>query len=303
MNKPQTIAQFFKQFPDDEACLRHLFEIRFGPDFACPACERQTKWFRIKAERAYSCQWCGHHLHPTVGTPFQQTRTPLQLWFYAIFLFTTTRNGVAAKELQRQLGVTYKTAWRMAKQIRTLLDEDGGPLQGIVEVDETFVGGKPRQRQPRRGPRPATDPTAKKPVVGMVERGGAVKAWVTDDVRAKTIRPLITEHIMPEATVFTDDAGQYGSGKAARGYQHRRINHSARVYVKGDLHTNTIEGFWSLLKNGIRGTYHAVGKDYLQSYVDEYAFRYNHRNDKRGMFAAFLSQIEKDGPSVAPASS
>lgn len=118
MSKPQTVCQFFKQFPDDEACLTHLFEARFGQGYECPKCERPSNWYRIKAERAYSCQWCGHHLHVTVGTPFEQTRTPLQLWFYAIFLFTTTRSGVAAKELQRQLGVTYKTAWRMADLIR-----------------------------------------------------------------------------------------------------------------------------------------------------------------------------------------
>lgn len=135
MSKPQTIREFFKQFPDDEACLSHLFEVRFGQGYACPSCERPSKWFRIKAERAYSCQWCGHHLHPTVGTTFEQTRTPLQLWFYAIFLFTTTRNGVAAKELQRQLGVTYKTAWRMAGLIREHMADVGGDslLGGVGE--------------------------------------------------------------------------------------------------------------------------------------------------------------------------
>jgi transposase-like protein len=144
--KPTMIAQFFRQFPDDETCLTHLFNIRFGQGFACPSCKRPSKWFRIKAERAYSCQWCGHHLHPTVGTPFEQTRTPLQLWFYAIYLFTTTRNGVAAKELERQLGVTYKTAWRMADLIRKHMAHVDGEVQidGFmkkVEIDETFVGG------------------------------------------------------------------------------------------------------------------------------------------------------------------
>lgn len=127
-----TTRQFFQQFPDDEICLSHLFNVRFGQGFACPSCERPSKWFRIKAERAYSCQWCGHHLHPTVGTPFEQTRTPLQLWFYAIHLFTTTRHGVSAKELERQLGVTYKTAWRMGHLIR----------QHVTDVDEALIGGK-----------------------------------------------------------------------------------------------------------------------------------------------------------------
>lgn len=124
--KSQNIAQFFKQFPTDEACLNHLFNVRFSQGHECPSCERPSNWYRIKAERAYSCQWCGYHFHPTVGTPFEQTRTPLQLWFYAIYLFTTTRNGVAAKELERQLGVTYKTAWRMAGLIREHMAPVGG---------------------------------------------------------------------------------------------------------------------------------------------------------------------------------
>lgn len=144
MSKPLTVRQFFTRFPDDETCLARLFDVRFGQGFACLSCERPSKWFRIKAERAYSCQWCGHHLHPTVGTPFEQTRAPLQLWFYAIYMFTTTRNGVAAKELQRQLGVTYKTAWRMAGLIREHMAEvDGDLLLGgmgqIVEIDETLI--------------------------------------------------------------------------------------------------------------------------------------------------------------------
>jgi transposase-like protein len=126
MTKPLTTAAFFRLFPDDETCLQHLFTVRFGQGYTCPSCERPSNWYRIKAERAYSCQWCGHHLHPTVGTPFAKTRTPLQLWFYAIHLFTTTRHGVSGKELQRQLGVTYKTAWRMAALIREhMADVDG----------------------------------------------------------------------------------------------------------------------------------------------------------------------------------
>ena len=116
--KPVTTAQFFRLFPDDETCLTHLFNVRFGQGFECPKCERASKWFRIKAERAYSCQWCGHHLYPCVGTPFEASRTPLVSWFFAICLFTTSRHGVAAKELERQLGVTYKTAWRMVHEIR-----------------------------------------------------------------------------------------------------------------------------------------------------------------------------------------
>jgi transposase-like protein len=139
-----TIREFLGRFSTDEICLQHLFETRFGQDHPCPKCERKTKWFRIQAERAYSCQFCGHHLHPTVGTPFEDSRTPLQLWFYAIYLFTTSRHGVPAKELEQQLGVTYKTAWRMAGLIREHMEMVDGefPLFGDIEIDETYIGGR-----------------------------------------------------------------------------------------------------------------------------------------------------------------
>lgn len=181
--KPQTIAQFFRQFPDDETCLEHLFNIRFGQGYECPLCERASNWYRIKAERAYSCQWCGHHLHPTVGTPFQQTRTPLQLWFYAIYLFTTTRNGVAAKELERQLGVTYKTAWRMASLIREHMADvdDDAPLGGFtkqVEIDETMVGGY------KAG-----------------DHGGKIMTEIVPDSRINTLVPIIKTNVKTHSIV------------------------------------------------------------------------------------------------------
>ena len=205
--KPLTTAQFFKQFPTDEACLEHLFAVRFGQRFACPSCERQSKWFRIKAERAYSCQWCGHHLHPTVGTPFEQTRTSLQSWFYAVHLFTTTRHGVSGKELQRQLGVTYKTAWRMAKLIREhMADVDGEePIGGpgtAVEVDETLVGGVKKGKHMRGS-------AGKTVVVGMMERGGSIITKVVPNQRAVTLKPLVLANVLPGGQLHTDELNSY----------------------------------------------------------------------------------------------
>src|SRR6056297_1821877 len=142
--KQTNVRQFFQQFPTDDACLEHLFNVRFGQGHVCPKCERAAKWYRLQSEQAYSCQWCGHHIHPMVGTIFEKSRTPLQLWFYAIYLFVTTRHGVSGKELQRQLGVTYKTAWRMGHKIREQMDkgEVKQLLTGHVEIDEAYVGGK-----------------------------------------------------------------------------------------------------------------------------------------------------------------
>jgi len=231
MKKPLTTAQFFRKFPDDETCLNHLFEVRFGQGFTCPSCERPSNWYRIKAERAYSCQWCGHHLHPTVGTPFQQTRTPLQLWFYAIHLFTTTRHDVSAKELQRQLGVTYKTAWRMAKLIREhMADVDGdAPIGGVgtnVEIDETLMGGVKRGKHNRGS-------TAKTVVVGALERGGDIVAQVVPNQRRATLAPFVTTNVQIGGNVHTDELRSYAS-LADAGYCYARVNHGAMEYAYYD---------------------------------------------------------------------
>jgi len=232
MTKPQTIAQFFRRFPDDETCLNHLFEVRFGQGFECPKCQKASKWFRIKAERAYSCQWCGHHLHPTVGTPFEKTRTPLQLWFYAIYLFTTTRNGVAAKELERQLGVTYKTAWRMADKIREhMADVDGErPIGGIgkeVEIDETLVGGKVR------GGKPGRHMENKTVVLGMVERGGQVAKALDQGIGVQVcggmIAPADPDRFHPGSATHVDVIGgiadHHRSVRADAGFRQCRMDH------------------------------------------------------------------------------
>ncbi len=287
-NKPQTIAAFFRQFPDDEACLQHLFEIRFGQDFSCPRCNRPSKWFRIKAERAYSCQWCGHHLHPTVGTPFAKTRTPLQLWFYAIFLFTTTRNGVAAKELQRQLGVTYKTAWRMADEIRKHMAQVDGDLQiggpgKIVEADETFIGGEARGAG-------SGFKGNKTVVLGMIERGGDVVTQVVQSRKEKHIIPHIEKHVAPGTEVHTDEFLVYGA-LPFKGYDHKRINHSAGQYVNGNVTVNTIEGFWAQLKRTISGTHIHVSGKHLWKYAKEAEFRFNRRERPEVMLGELLSKF------------
>ncbi len=294
--KRYTIRDFNRDFPDDDACLDYILADLYpewsGGRIRCRVCGQRAKHHRMSRRRAYACQECGTHVYPLAGTIFEKSSTPLDSWFYAIFLMAQTRCGISAKQLERELGVTYKTAWRMFRQVRALFDEAGGPLKGTVEVDETFVGGRPRFGQPRRGPRSRSDPTAKKPVVGMVERGGNVRAWVTSDVTTRTIRPLVEGHVLPASMVFTDDAGQYGLVHRS-GYQHQRVNHSAKVYVDGDVHTNTIEGFWSLLKNGIRGAHHSVGAGHLQSYVNEYTFRYNHRDDAQPMFKTMTDRVRE----------
>ncbi len=286
--KPQTIAQFFKQFPDDETCLQHLFDVRFGQGFECPSCERPSKWFRIKAERAYSCQWCGHHLHPTVGTPFEQTRTPLQMWFYAIFLFTTTRNGVAAKELERQLGVTYKTAWRMASLIREHMAKVDGddPVGGFtkqVEIDETFVGGVQEGAQGGSG---------KTVVFGMMQRNGEIVTKVVPNRRRATLIPIIKEHVKRHTIVHTDEHTPYIT-LGREGYFHHMTNHGAQQYVSPTgSSVNGIEGFWSQLKRTIHGTHIHVSPKHLWKYAKEAEYRFNRRNCEALMLSELLGTFE-----------
>ena len=222
------------------------------------------------------------------GTIYEDSRTPLKLWFYGIFLMAQTRCGISAKQLERELGVTYKTAWRMFRQIRTLLNEPMEPLSGTVEIDETYVGGK---RKDGRTGRPGPD-SSMRPVMGMVERRGRVVARAIPDTKGKTLIPLVHQHVMPQSIVYTDEWKPYRAlGKS--GYFHDRIHHSQKVYVRGDVHTNTIEGFWSLVKRGIGGVYHVVSAKYLQSYLNEYTFRYNHREDEKPMFVTMLGLVSR----------
>ncbi len=285
---PYTLKDFQKQFPDDATCLEWLRNRLYPDGIFCDACQAITKHHRVKSRPSYSCDHCGHHVHPTAGTIFHKSPTPLTTWFYAVYLMASTRCGISAKQIQRETGVTYKTAWRMFKQIRSMLtDESSGPIGGFgrkVEMDETYYGSRSEGKRGRG--------TNKTPVVGMVQRKGQVRAFVAADVKADTLRGLIKEHVLPRTMVFTDDFKSY-NGLDARGYTHQRINHSERVYVNGDVHTNTIEGFWSLIKRGIGGVYHNVGRHYLQTYLNEYSFRYNRRFDVQPMFTSFLHQIEK----------
>lgn len=279
-----TINTFDRMFPDDAACLEWLKTYLYPDGIFCETCERVTKHHRVVSRPSYSCDHCGHHVHPMAGTIYEKSTTPLRLWFYATYLMASTRSGISAKHLQRELGVTYKTAWRMFKQIRSMLTEDT-KLSGTVEADETYIGGR---RTGKRG-RGAEN---KSIVAGAVERKGRVVARKVPDVTARTLVPFVTTRVLGRSMIYTDELASYNR-LGASGYQHRRIRHGARVYVSGDVHTNTIEGFWSLIKNGLRGVYHSVSAKYLQSYLDEYSFRYNHRKDEQPMFLTVLAQVRK----------
>jgi transposase-like protein len=267
-----TIQQFNEMYPTEDACLETIKERRFPGGFAhCEKCGVERKHHRVTGRTAYACDRCGNHIFPLAGTIFEKTTTKLRLWFYAMYLMSSTRCGISAKQIQRETGVTYKTAWRMFKQIRILLSEDARLEGSSIEIDETGVG--PTTKRLGKAPKPKTT------VFGMVERKGRVKAVVASDRKKDTLLPIIKEYVLPKSTIFSDEWPSYDDlGRHKNEYTHRRINHSAGVYVMGDVHTNTIEGFWSLVKGGLRGVYHQVSQKYLQSYLDEYSFRYNRRD-------------------------
>ena len=287
--KGPNIREFQKRFPTEDSCLEHLMRTRFGERLTCFKCQKQATYYRVKKRRSFECEHCGYQVYPTADTPFESTRTPLRDWFYVMYLFCASRNGVAAKEVQRQLGVTYKTAWRMCNLIRKYMgyvDGDapiGGPGK-TVETDETFVGG--RTYHGRAEPH-------KTIVLGMVERGGDVLTRTVQTRSHYDVLPHMTKFIKRGSKVYTDDWRGYLALTERFGFEHDLVNHSAHEYVRGDTHTNTIEAFWSNVKRGIKGTYVSVSRKHLQSYLREFEYRHNLRHQPYLMFDCLLQAFPK----------
>ena len=282
-----TLKEFKAEYPDDSACLDAIMKQQYGgTQFTCPGCGVESAKFHMMGKRrAYACQECGHHIYPCVGTIFEKSRTPLSYWFYAMYLMTSTRHGVPAKELERQLGVTYKCAWRMAHELRKLMaaaDQIEGPLSGHVEIDETYIGGRgigkgwDRRRE------------NKTIVMGIVERGGRIVAAPIPEVKHRTVVPIIERNVAPGTIISTDENRVYSILQVSP-YKHGKVNHSVKEWVRGIHHTNSLEGHWSLLKRGIKGTHTHVSPKHLWKYISEFSFRRNYRKDHRAMFDRLVS--------------
>lgn len=266
-------------------------DVRFGSRHVCGKCGKDSTFHRIKGRPAYACASCGHHVHPLAGTIFQDTRTPLQSWFYAIYLFVTTRHGVSGKELQRTLGVTYKTAWRIGQQIRILMGKTDGfaMLQGHVEADEAYVGG---HRPGKRG-RGAEGKTI---VFGLKERGGRLVAESIPNVKKSTLRGEVLRKIEPGSIVSTDELMSYGL-LTGDGYKHGTVKHGAKEWSYYDYrhgathHTNSVESFWNLFKHSVRSTHVHVSRKYMDRYLGEFTFRSNHRQMENAMFDLLIAAV------------
>jgi transposase len=268
-----TFKDMQRDFPSDDVCLHYIFTHKFGEQKQC---------YKVRGRKCYAHSMTGHQIHPLKGTIFEKSSTPLTTWFYAIYLFSASKNGVSAKELQRHLGVTYKTAWRIAKKIRELMDEGDLTLAGTVEVDETYIGGREAKMMGGKG---------KEAVIGMVERQGRVKATHVENRQTHIVLNQVKKNVAKGTRLMTDEFKVYKKTPLL-GYQHASVKHGKKHYArKGDVHTNTIEGFWSQLKRSLDGTYHVVSPAYLQSYVDEFSFRYNRRTSALPMFFHLLNQV------------
>lgn len=285
MKEKFTIKDFNRMYPDDNSCLDEIFKNRYEHLKVCPSCKRETNFYKVKGRKSYACQYCGYHISPLANTIFHKSSTSLKNWFYSIYLFSNSKNGVSAKELERHLGVTYKCAWRIAKQIRLLFRQNKKLLSNIVEIDETYIGGKHRGKRGRGSEN-------KTSVVGLAQRKGQLKAKVTKNTRSSTIKSIVKDNVEVGIDIITDEYNSYNFVRKS-GFKHFTVNHGSKNWINGIAHVNTIEGFWSQLKRSINGTYHCVSPKYLQLYVDEFVYRYNYRLSSFPLFLNLVLSVGK----------
>ncbi len=294
------IIQIYKNFPTQEDCLKHLEKTRWGDKPICPYCDGDKAYTHVeKSKTRWQCATCKKSFSVTVGTIFHHTHVDLQKWFLLITLMLNAKKGLSSYQAARDIELRRPTVWSMMHRIRKAMKDDGRLLMGIVEMDETYVGGKPVKSNNRDddvdGGNTSTRGrgTRKIPVVGMVERGGKVKAKSTSkhELRGVDLQALVRQGVdVANAILLTDEYTGYNGMN--RLLPHKRINHS-RCFVDGLIHTNTIESFWAIVKRGIVGQYHKVSAKYLDRYLDEFCFRYNGRFNETAMFQATLTNMLK----------
>ena len=283
-----SVIELIQSFPDEQTCIDHLEEIRWNGNVVSPF-DSTSKVYDCKGNK-YKCKNTGKYFNVKTNTIFDNTKMPLQKWFLAIWLVTSHKKGISSLQLGRDLKITQKSAWFMLQRIRQCFGiNDDEQLDNEVEADETFVGGKNKNRHANKKVKGTSDD--KSPVLGMVERNGNLRAKKVDNTTYETLSKEIIKNVKEGAKLYTDDYLSYR--KMRRVYDHSVVKHHRHEYVKGRVHTNTIEGFWSILKRGIYGIYHFTSKKHLQIYVDEFVFRYNTRNGSENeRFNLLLSNLE-----------
>lgn len=276
-----TIRDLKKQFPNEQVALDFIFDTLHSRECSCGGA-----YNRINGRKQYQCSKCRYQIAPTAGTIFHKSETPLTDWFFALFIFSNAKSGISAKELERQLGVTYKCAWRMLSKIREALAQDKDKLDGTVEMDIAYMGGRFRSGKENKRQKEAI--ASKSVVIGAVARGGEVRLKVAPDASAVTLKAFIEQNIAPTARLFTDNASTYKYASPLN--ERESVNHK-REYVRGDIHINGIETLWAHIKRSIKGTQKSISKSELQSYLDAFAFHYNNRHSDTDRFGVLLYTV------------
>ncbi len=278
-----SIRDLKAQFPTDEACLAFIFDTLHTRKCSCGG-----EYKQINGRKQFQCGKCRFQIAPASGTIFHKSDTPLSLWFHAIFIFSNAKSGISAKELERQLGVTYKCAWRILSLIRKALKQDNGKLRGDVEIDTGYFGGKGYGGKYNKYQK---ENIAKKSIVTIaVERGGKARAEIMPDTTANSIQSFIERNIESKATsILSDNAKVYW--RSDKTHDRYSVEHSKGEYVREDIHINTVETFFAHLKRSIKGTFKVISKQHLQSYLDAFVFHYNNRHNDRTRFEVLLGTL------------
>ena len=289
------IVKLFQEYGTDEACRDYLEHLRWPNGIECPKCGGKSI-SRIKTRKKLDCNACRHRFSVTTGTVFQDSHLPLPKWFAAVYLLCEAKKGMSALQLKRTLGVAQKTAWYLCHRIRAaMIDPDAEPLTGIVEADETYIGGKMR-RGTYKTKREATQHRLdnKTTVLGAIERGGKLRVRVAPDSEQETVHGFLREHVADEAEAIYTDSHRSYRGVADHNTRHEYVNHTADEWVRGDVHTNTVESAWSLFDRAVIGSYHKVSKKHLPAYLQEFEYRFNNRDNPYLFRDVLLRLLDSD---------
>jgi transposase-like protein len=280
------IVDFLNRFPNEEACIEYLIDARWDGKPVCPHCGHYKKIYKIRKGKILTCSNCHKQFTVKVGTIFEDSALSLQKWFMTIYILTAHKKGISSLQLSKDINVTQKTAWFMLHRIRYAVKTKSfnKPLSGTIEADESYFGGKKHKGKTGRGSENKT------PVFGIVQRQGDVRAMPVPNVKGETLKKIINQNVEKGSNIMTDEWKAYNG--LSKDYIHHRIGHLKKEYVRGGVHTQNIENFWSLMKRGVIGIYHTVSTKHLHRYTDEFAYRYNSRKVKDSQrFASALSQV------------